>query len=187
MAKRTFDLLIAFCAVIIFVVPYLMIMIGVKLSSEGPTLYWSKRAGQNDQYFMMPKFRSMQIGTPEVATDKLGKPDLYITSFGSFLRRTSLDEIPQLYSVICGDMSIVGPRPALHNQDKLIALRAESGVNALRPGVTGWAQVNGRDQISLQEKLRYDKEYLEHQSLFFDVKIIFLTILAVVRSRGINH
>ena len=135
---------------------------------------------------MMPKFRSMWLDTPEVATDKLGDVDAYITPFGSFLRRTSLDELPQIYSVLRGDMSIVGPRPALHNQHKLIAQRA-GGVDQLRPGMTGWAQINGRDEIALQDKLRFDQEYFERQSLFFDLKIILLTVVAVVRSRGVSH
>ena len=136
---------------------------------------------------MMPKFRSMSVDTPEVATDKLTDTDRYITPLGSLLRRTSLDELPQIYSVLRGDMSIVGPRPALHNQYELIAQRAELGVDQLRPGVTGWAQVNGRDGIVLQDKLQFDQEYLERQSLFFDLKIILLTVLAVVRSRGVSH
>jgi O-antigen biosynthesis protein WbqP len=129
----------------------------------------------------------MQISTPEVATDKLGEAKFYLTPVGSFLRRTSLDELPQLYSVMRGDMSIVGPRPALHNQEELIAGRAAAGIDQLRPGVTGWAQINGRDEIALQDKLQFDREYLERQSLFFDLKIIFLTVIAVVRSRGVLH
>ena len=136
---------------------------------------------------MMPKFRSMWLDTPEVATDKLVDVGAYITPFGSFLRRTSLDELPQIYSVLRGDMSIVGPRPALHNQHKLIAKRVALGIDQLRPGVTGWAQINGRDEIALQDKLRFDQEYLARQSLFFDLKIILLTVVAVVRSRGVSH
>ena len=136
---------------------------------------------------MMPKFRSMRIDTPEVATDKLVDTGEHITPFGAFLRRTSLDELPQIYSVLRGDMSIVGPRPALHNQHELIAQRAELGVDQLRPGVTGWAQINGRDEITLRDKLRFDQEYFERQSLFFDLKIILLTVVAVVRSRGVSH
>ena len=136
---------------------------------------------------MMPKFRSMRVDTPEVATDKLVDIGGHITPLGSFLRRTSLDELPQIYSVLRGDMSIVGPRPALHNQYELIAQRAELGVDQLRPGVTGWAQINGRDEIVLQDKLRFDQEYFERQSLSFDLKIILLTVVAVVRSRGVSH
>ena len=187
MIKRTLDLIIALSAAVIFAVPYGVIMAGVRLTSPGPVLYWSRRAGRLGQLFLMPKFRSMRIDTPEVATDKLGDANSFITPFGSFLRRTSLDELPQIYSVLRGDMSIVGPRPALHNQYELIAKRAALGVDHLRPGVTGWAQINGRDEIVLQDKLRFDRDYLERQSLFFDLKIILLTVVAVVRSRGVSH
>ena len=187
MVKRSLDLIIALSATVIFAVPFVVIVVGVRLSSSGPVLYWSRRAGRHGQFFMMPKFRSMQIDTPEVATDKLGDANSYITPFGSFLRRTSLDELPQIYSVLRGDMSIVGPRPALHNQDELIAKRAALGVDQLRPGITGWAQINGRDEIASQDKLRFDQHYLERQSLFFDLKIIVLTLVAVVRSRGVSH
>ena len=187
MRKRVLDLIIGIGAALVFAVPYLFIILSVKLSSPGPALYWSRRAGSHGTFFMMPKFRTMQINTPEVATDKLGDAKSYLTPIGSFLRRTSLDELPQLYSVMRGDMSIVGPRPALHNQDELIAGRAALGIDQLRPGVTGWAQINGRDEIALQDKLQFDREYLERQSLFFDLKIIFLTVIAVVRSRGVLH
>jgi len=187
MIKRLVDLIIAVSAAIIFAVPYIVITAGVRLSSPGPAIYWSRRAGRQGQFFMMPKFRSMRIDTPEVATDKLGDASTYITPLGSFLRRTSLDELPQIYSVLRGDMSIVGPRPALHNQHELIAKRAALGVDHLRPGVTGWAQINGRDEVALQDKLRFDQEYLARQSLFFDLKIIVLTVVAVVRSRGVSH
>lgn len=187
MIKRILDLVIAVSAAIIFFVPFILIMAGVRLSSPGPAIYWSRRAGWQSKFFLMPKFRSMRIDTPEVATDKLGDAVAFITPFGSFLRRTSLDELPQIYSVLRGDMSIVGPRPALHNQHELIAKRAKLGIDQLRPGVTGWAQINGRDEIVLQNKLRFDQEYLARQSLFFDLKIILLTVLAVVRSRGVSH
>ena len=187
MIKRLLDLVIAASAAIIFAFPYILIVVAVRLSSPGPAIYWSRRAGRLGQFFMMPKFRSMSVDTPEVATDKLIDTDRYITPFGSLLRRTSLDELPQIYSVLRGDMSIVGPRPALHNQYELIAQRAELGVDQLRPGVTGWAQINGRDEIVLRDKLRFDQEYLERQSLFFDLKIILLTVVAVVRSRGVSH
>ncbi len=187
MIKRLVDLIIAVSAAIIFAAPYMFIVVGVRLSSPGPAIYWSSRAGRKGQLFMMPKFRSMRIDTPEVATDRLGDAKTFITPFGSFLRRNSLDELPQIYSVLCGDMSIVGPRPALHNQHELIAMRAAVGIDQLRPGVTGWAQINGRDEIALQDKLRFDQEYLARQSLFFDLKIILLTVLAVVRSRGVSH
>ena len=187
MIKRLLDLIISLSAIIIFVLPYILIMVCVRLSSRGPAIYWSCRAGRQGQFFMMPKFRSMRIDAPEVATDRLGDANAYITPFGSFLRRNSLDELPQIYSVLRGDMSIVGPRPALHNQHELIAKRAALGIDRLRPGVTGWAQINGRDEISLQDKLRFDHEYLARQSLFFDLKIILLTVTAVVRSRGVSH
>ena len=187
MIKRTLDLIISVTASIIFAVPYILIVVGVRLLSPGPAIYWSRRAGRRGQFFMMPKFRSMRIDTPEVATDKLCDANSFITPFGSFLRRTSLDELPQIYSVLRGDMSIVGPRPALYNQHELIAERAALGIDQLRPGVTGWAQINGRDDIALQDKLRFDQEYLVRQSLFFDLKIILLTLVAVIRSRGVSH
>ena len=187
MIKRLLDFVIAVSAAFIFAFPYVLIMAVIRLSSPGPAIYWSRRAGRKGQFFMMPKFRSMSIDTPEVATDKLGDTSEYITPFGAFLRRTSLDELPQIYSVLRGDMSIVGPRPALYNQHELIAQRAELGVDQLRPGMTGWAQINGRDEIMLQDKLRFDQEYFERQSLFFDLKIILLTVVVVVRSRGVSH
>ena len=187
MIKRFLDLVIAVSAAIIFAFPYILIIAAVRLSSPGPAIYWSRRAGRQGKFFMMPKFRSMSVDTPEVATDRLDDTGSYITPLGSFLRRTSLDELPQIYSVLRGDMSIVGPRPALHNQHELIAQRAELGVDQLRPGVTGWAQINGRDEIVLRDKLRFDQEYLERQSFFFDLKIILLTVVAVVRSRGVSH
>ena len=187
MLKRSLDIFLAVLAGFISFVPCILIWLSVRLTSPGPALYWSRRAGSHRTFFMMPKFRTMQVNTPEVATDKLGNAKSYLTPIGSFLRRTSLDELPQLYSVMRGDMSIVGPRPALHNQDELIAWRAALGIDQLRPGVTGWAQINGRDEIALQDKLQFDREYLERQSLFFDLKIIFLTVIAVVRSRGVLH
>lgn len=187
MHKRIMDLIIAISGAIIFLVPYMVIVVAVKLTSAGPALYWSQRAGRNGQIFTMPKFRTMQINTPELATDKLANPNQYLTPIGSFLRRTSLDELPQLYSVLCGDMSIVGPRPALHNQFELIKERSRLGIDVLRPGITGWAQINGRDTITLAEKLRLDGEYLSLQTLFFDIKIIILTIASVAKSRGVTH
>ena len=187
MIKRLLDLVFAVSAAIFFAFPYILILIVIRLSSSGPAIYWSRRAGRHGQFFMMPKFRSMRVDTPEVATDKLKDTGGYVTPLGSFLRRTSLDELPQIYSVLRGDMSIVGPRPALHNQNELIARRAELGIDQLRPGMTGWAQINGRDEITLRDKLRFDQEYFERQSLFFDLKIILLTVAAVVRSRGVSH
>ena len=187
MQKRCFDIIFALIASVFAIAPVVVIWLIVASTSQGSAIYWSLRAGRQGQFFMMPKFRSMQIDTPEVATDKLGDASAYITPFGSFLRRTSLDELPQIYSVLRGDMSIVGPRPALHNQHELIAQRAALGIDQLRPGVTGWAQINGRDEIALQDKLQFDGEYLTRQSLFFDLKIIVLTVVAVVRSRGVSH
>ena len=187
MQKRCFDIIFALIASACAIVPAVVIWLIIVSTSVGPAIYWSRRVGRQGKFFMMPKFRSMRIDTPEVATDKLGDASTYITPFGSFLRRTSLDELPQIYSVLRGDMSIVGPRPALHNQHELIAKRASLGIDHLRPGVTGWAQINGRDEIAMQDKLRLDQDYLERQSLFFDLKIIFLTVVAVVRSRGVSH
>ena len=181
MLKRSLDIFVAVLAGVICFFPCILLWLSVLQTSPGPALYWSRRAGSHGTFFMMPKFRTMQVNTPEVATDKLGDAKSYLTPVGSFLRRTSLDELPQLYSVIRGDMSIVGPRPALHNQVELIAARVAMGIDQLRPGLTGWAQINGRDEIALQDKLHFDREYLERQSLFFDLKIIFLTVKAVVR------
>ena len=187
MGKRCFDITFALIVSVFAIVPIAVIWLIVASTSQGSAIYLSRRAGRQGQFFMMPKFRSMQIDTPEVATDRLGDASTYITPFGSFLRRTSLDELPQIYSVLRGDMSIVGPRPALHNQYELIAKRAALGIDQLRPGVTGWAQINGRDEIALEDKLRFDKEYLTRQSLSFDLKIILSTVVAVVRSRGVSH
>lgn len=187
MLKRLFDIFFAFLAMMFAFVPGIFIWLSVRATSPGPALYWSRRVGRNGQLFAMPKFRTMQLNTPELATDKLTNPDQYLTPIGSFLRRTSLDELPQLYSVIRGDMSIVGPRPALHNQFALIKVRSKLGIDVLRPGVTGWAQINGRDEIEMQDKLRLEGEYLKRQSLFFDIKIIVLTVVAVVGIRGITH
>jgi len=187
MLKRSFDIFLAVLAGVISFLPCILIWLSVRITSPGPALYWSRRAGSHGTFFMMPKFRTMRVNAPEVATDKLGDAKSYLTPVGSFLRRTSLDELPQLYSVVRGDMSIVGPRPALHNQDELIAGRATMGIDQLRPGVTGWAQINGRDEVTLQDKLQFDQEYLERQSLFFDLKIIVLTVIAVARFRGVLH
>ena len=187
MCKRITDLVIAMFSVIISVLPFLLIVIAVKLTSTGPAIYWSMRVGRSGQLFKMPKFRTMWVDTPELATNDLMNPDQCLTPIGSFLRRTSLDELPQLYSVLCGDMSIVGPRPALYNQFELIKERSRFGIDVLRPGITGWAQINGRDTITLNEKLRLDCEYLQRQTFFFDIKIIIQTIASVVGSRGITH
>jgi O-antigen biosynthesis protein WbqP len=171
----------------IFILPCLLIVVLIKLETKGPVLFWSERIGQFDQPFMMPKFRSMRIETPLVATDQLNSPNLYITNVGRFLRVTSLDEIPQLWSIAVGKMSFVGPRPALFNQTDLIQARKNAGVNILLPGLTGWAQVNGRDEIPLNQKVQLDHEYLKNISLLFDIKILLLTFRKVVFKEGISH
>ena len=156
-------------------------------TSKGPVLYWSDRIGRNNEIFKMPKFRSMLIDTPAVATHLLDNPDVYLSPIGGFLRRFSLDELPQLLSVLKGDMSFVGPRPALYNQDDLIALRTEKGVDKLLPGITGWAQVNGRDELSIPDKVALDVEYLNRQSFWFDIKILWMTFIRVVKRDGVSH
>ena len=185
--KRIFDLLLGVAILVFLVVPMLLISIAVRLSSKGPALYWSDRVGKNSTMFKMPKFRSMLIDTPAVATHLLDNPDTYLSPIGGFLRSTSLDEIPQLFSVLRGDMSFVGPRPALYNQDDLIALRTEKGVDKLLPGITGWAQVNGRDELSIPDKVVLDIEYLNRQSFWFDIKILWMTFLKVINRDGVSH
>ena len=187
MLKRMFDLMLSVCALCVFLLPCLLIAIVVRTTSKGPALYWSMRIGKDSQPFMMPKFRTMRLETPEVATDKLSSPQSFLTPVGGFLRKTSLDEIPQLYSVFTGDMSLVGPRPALFNQDALIAARKEKGLDKMRPGITGWAQINGRDDISDELKIQFDCEYYQNVGMMTDIKIIFLTIFSVLRLRGIKH
>jgi O-antigen biosynthesis protein WbqP len=185
--KRIFDLFTGTALLALLVVPMLLISIAVRLSSKGPALYWSDRVGVNNEIFKMPKFRSMLIDTPDVATHLLNNPDAYLSPIGGFLRSTSLDELPQLFSVLKGDMSFVGPRPALFNQDDLIKLRTNNGVNKLLPGITGWAQVNGRDELSIPNKVDLDTEYLNRQSFWFDMKILWLTFLKVMRRDGVSH
>lgn len=187
MLKRIFDFLLALVLSLIFLVPMLVIALLIRLGSKGPALYWSDRVGKNNQIFKMPKFRSMYINAPVVATHLLANSQAHITPLGRILRKTSLDELPQLWSVLCGDMSFVGPRPALFNQDDLIALRTQVGVQRLLPGITGWAQVNGRDELSIAEKVKFDQEYLQRQSLRFDIYVIFLTFVKVVRSENVSH
>ena len=187
MRKRLFDLIIILFAIIIFLVPFILIYLAVKFTSPGPAIYWSRRIGEQGSFFMMPKFRSMRVDTPELATDKLADPEHYLTSIGSFLRRTSLDELPQILSVLRGDMSIVGPRPALHNQHDLIAKRQMLGIDGVRPGITGWAQINGRDDIALSKKIELDYHYLQQQSVRFDLKILILTVTAVLKFKGVKH
>lgn len=185
--KRAFDLVLGTVALVILAVPLIIIAIAVKLTSPGPVLYWSDRVGVRNSIFRMPKFRSMRIDAPVVATHLLKNPDQWLTPIGSFLRKTSLDELPQLLSILRGDMSFVGPRPALFNQDDLIALRTQAGVDALVPGLTGWAQINGRDDLPIPVKVEFDAEYLKRRSFWFDMKIIWLTLIKVIREDNVDH
>jgi O-antigen biosynthesis protein WbqP len=185
--KRVLDLILVLCVGLALMAPIILVAIAVRATSKGPALYWSDRVGRNNQIFKMPKFRSMQVGTPAVATHLLSNPDAYLTSIGSFLRISSLDELPQLWSILKGDMSFVGPRPALFNQTDLIELRTQANVHCLTPGLTGWAQINGRDELPIPEKVKLDAEYLRRQSLFFDIKIIFLTAWKVIHRDNVSH
>jgi O-antigen biosynthesis protein WbqP len=185
--KRVFDIFLASLASVILLAPVLLVAIAVRLTSQGPALYWSDRVGRNNVIFKMPKFRSMRIGTPAVATHLLGDPAAHLTPIGSFLRKSSLDELPQLWCILKGEMSFVGPRPALFNQDDLIGLRTANAVHTLRPGLTGWAQVNGRDELAIPLKLAFDVEYLQRQSLWFDLRIMWLTFIKVLRQDGVTH
>lgn len=185
--KRLFDLLLALFAAVVLALPVFVVALLVRLTSPGPALYWSDRVGRHNRIFKMPKFRSMRIGTPAVATHLLKDPKVYLTPIGSFLRKSSLDELPQLWSILAGDMSFVGPRPALFNQDDLIALRTECGVHELVPGLTGWAQINGRDELPIPEKVKLDVEYLRRQSFWFDIQILWLTFVKVIRRDGVSH
>jgi len=185
--KRLFDLVLAIILIILFAVPLVVIAFAVRLTSSGSALYWSDRVGLDNQIFKMPKFRSMRADAPGVATHLLDNPQSYLTPIGSFLRRSSLDELPQIWSVLMGDMSFVGPRPALYNQDDLIALRTERGVHTLEPGLTGWAQVNGRDDLPIPIKVDLDVEYMQKQSFFFDLYILYLTFIKVLERDGVSH
>ncbi|MFC5520578.1 sugar transferase [Polaromonas jejuensis] len=185
--KRLFDLMLALCAAVVLALPVAMVVVAVRLTSPGPALYWSDRVGRNNKIFKMPKFRSMRVGTPAVATHLLANPKAHLTPIGSFLRKSSLDELPQLWSILLGDMSFVGPRPALFNQHDLIALRTRYGVHELLPGLTGWAQINGRDELPIPDKVQLDVEYLRRQSLWFDIRILWLTFVKVIRRDGITH
>ena len=185
--KRLFDLCLALFALLILLLPILLVAVIVRLTSSGSILYWSERVGRDNKIFKMPKFRTMSVDTPAVATHLLPDPKQFLTPVGSFLRKSSLDELPQLWSILKGDMSFVGPRPALFNQDDLIALRKQYSVDKLLPGLTGWAQINGRDELPIPEKVKLDVEYMQNQSLFFDLKIIFLTVLKVVRRDNVQH
>ena len=185
--KRMFDLLLALAAAVVLAVPVLMVAVAVRLTSPGPALYWSDRVGRHNKIFKMPKFRSMRVGTPAVATHLLADPKAWLTPIGSFLRKSSLDELPQLWSILAGDMSFVGPRPALFNQHDLVAMRTRLGVHELVPGLTGWAQVNGRDELPIPDKVRLDVEYLQRQTLWLDIRILWLTFVKVIRRDGITH
>ena len=187
MTKRALDILIVLLAGCALLIPIALVALAVKLTSPGPVLYWSDRIGRHNRIFRMPKFRSMRVDTPVVATHLLDSPERWLTPIGSFLRRTSLDELPQLWSILVGHMSIVGPRPALHNQHDLIALRTQYGVHVLRPGLTGWAQINGRDELPIPQKVALDTWYLAHRSLALDLRIILWTALKVARKEGVAH
>lgn len=185
--KRVFDLGVAVFAAVLLLIPVVLVAALVRFTSKGPILYWSDRVGRDNHIFKMPKFRSMQVGTPAVATHLLSNPDVYLTPVGSFLRKSSLDELPQLWSILKGDMSFVGPRPALFNQHDLIDLRTRAGVHRLTPGLTGWAQINGRDELPIAQKVALDIEYMHRQSLIFDIKIIFMTAWKVLAMDNVTH
>ncbi|MBC7428164.1 MAG: sugar transferase [Bacteriovorax sp.] len=187
MTIRAFNIFFSLLALLIFSIPYFIVRILVRITSPGPAIHWSKRIGKNNDIFLMPKFRTMQIDTPQVATHLLADGKSYLTPIGSFLRKSSLDELPQLWSVLKGDMSLVGPRPALFNQYDLMELRTKKSIHTIAPGVTGWAQINGRDELSIEEKVKFDKEYLDKRSLLFDIKIIFLTGYKVLSRKNIQH
>ncbi|MFM6927907.1 MAG: sugar transferase [Bdellovibrio sp.] len=185
--KKAFDLILSIPIFIILALPMLFIAIAIKLTSKGPAIHWSKRIGKDNALFLMPKFRTMKIDTPQVATHLMTNPESFLTPIGSFLRSTSLDELPQIWVVLNGRMSLVGPRPALFNQDDLIALRTAAGVDKIRPGITGWAQVNGRDELPIPQKVALDKYYLDHMSTALDIKILFMTAYKVIHAEGIQH
>lgn len=185
--KRAFDLSLAALTGIILAVPLLMVALSVRVTSPGPVLYWSERVGRGNKIFRMPKFRSMRVGTPAVATHLLADASSHLTPIGGFLRKSSLDELPQLWSIFVGDMSFVGPRPALFNQDDLISLRTKQGVHLLVPGLTGWAQVNGRDELPIPAKVSLDFEYLQQRSFAFDIRILWRTFVKVLRRDGVSH
>jgi len=185
--KRFFDLTASLAAATVLGVPILAVALAVRMTSPGPALYWSDRVGRHNRIFKMPKFRSMRIDTPAVATHLLDNPTQWLTPIGSFLRKSSLDELPQLWSILKGDMSFVGPRPALFNQNDLILLRTEKGVDQLLPGLTGWAQVNGRDEIPIPQKVEFDAQYLARKSFLLDLKILWMTVLKVMASKGVSH
>ena len=185
--KRLFDISLSFLLLGIFSLPIFLVALMVKFTSRGPVLYWSDRVGRNNSIFKMPKFRTMRIDAPAVATHLMKNPDVYLTPIGSFLRKFSLDEFPQLWSVLKGDMSFIGPRPALYNQDDLIQLRTKKGIHKLIPGITGWAQVNGRDELPIPVKVEYDEYYMNNRSFSLDLKILWMTFLKVIKAEGVRH
>ena len=185
--KRLFDIFFSILLAMLFIFPVIIIAIFVSITSKGPVIYWSNRVGKHNKIFRMPKFRTMIIKTPDIATHLLEKPETFLSPIGGFLRSTSLDEIPQLFSVIKGDMSLVGPRPALFNQKNLISNRTEKGIDSLLPGITGWAQINGRDELSIDDKVAFDLEYMHRRSFWFDLKILSLTALKVLKRINVNH
>jgi len=187
MLKRSFDILVSAAMLVVLALPILVVASVVRLTSPGPAIYWSERVGKNNRIFRMPKFRTMRIDSPVVATHLISNPDAYLTPVGGFLRRSSLDELPQIWSILKGEMSVVGPRPALFNQDDLIALRTELGVDKLTPGLTGWAQINGRDELPIPAKVKLDVEYVKRKSFLFDMQIIILTIVKTLRGHGVTH
>lgn len=182
-----FDLILALVAALLLALPVFMVMLAVRLTSPGPALYWSDRVGRHNYLFKMPKFRTMRTNTPAVATHLLQDPEQWLTPIGSFLRKSSLDELPQLWSIFKGDMSFVGPRPALYNQDDLIELRTQAGVHTLQPGLTGWAQINGRDELPIPVKVKFDMEYMQRKSFLFDLYILWMTFLKVIHRDGVTH
>lgn len=184
---RLLDLGLATLAILVFAIPVVLVAIAIKATSSGPVLYWSERVGKNSTLFLMPKFRTMRIETPVMATHLLREPENYLTPIGAFLRKSSLDELPQLWSIFRGEMAIVGPRPALYNQTDLISLREDFGINALLPGLTGWAQINGRDNLTIEDKVQFEVEYLQLASLMFNLKIIWLTVIKVLTKESVSH
>lgn len=185
--KRCFDLLLAILALVMLILPMIIVALAVRLTSKGPALYWSNRVGRDNAIFKMPKFRSMRTDTPAVATHLLEKPEAWLTPVGSFIRKTSLDELPQIWCILKGEMSFVGPRPALFNQNDLIALRTEQSVHTLVPGLTGWAQINGRDELSIRDKVSFDAAYLHSKCIALDIKIIWRTLSQTISSQGVSH
>jgi O-antigen biosynthesis protein WbqP len=185
--KRVFDIVASLTIFILLIIPMALVIILIRLTSKGKAIYWSKRVGRDGVIFMMPKFRSMRLETPDIASHLMIDPEQYFSPIGKFLRKSSLDELPQLISIFKGEMSFVGPRPALFNQDDLIELRVEKGIDRLVPGVTGWAQVNGRDEITIKDKVDLDEEYIKHQSFWFDMKILWLTCIKVIKRDGVSH